>query len=201
MSTTKTQVLSKLSTSFGQSATAVSQKLGYSRKSDVVENFLWDLVDEGGLVENYMERGHNVFRKLQSSNRSTQNTVPTPAPASVLEDAFVDDTVNNYGYTVTNLGNGNRQVTDPNGRTKVISRDERIVVVNNDSSFRKIVKKPEQILAVIHEYSTLHKMATYVVTNSRNNESLVEDCFRSEVFNNDEPAIIFLGMAQHNKAA
>lgn len=201
---TKNEVLAEVSPSYYDSATEISRSLGYSRKNDTVQRFLTQLVNEGA-VETTSVSGYVAYRKVSAARRNTAAAVaPTQAPVaaqSSLENAFVDTTVNNFGYTVENLSNGTRKVTDPNGKSRVIAQDERIVVVNNDNSFRKIVKKPEHILTVIQEYSTLHKMSSYVVTNSRNNESLGEDCFAGSSFNQDEPSIIFLGMAQHNKAA
>lgn len=185
----------------GLSITAISKKLGYSRKSAVVEDVIWNAVDAGSLVE---------------SNNGQFNVYTIPEDEDLPEEDFEDDEamedeevveedddlsgfdaklaqipVDTHGYKVAQSSDG-FSVTLPNGRVHNVSAKERILVINQEKHIA--LTTPEDIVASIVDYANEKNITHYTITDMSLGRTITPKMI------NTNPVLIFIEVRRHNKA-
>lgn len=180
----------------GLSITAISKKLGYSKKSAVVEDVIWNAVESGDLVETNNGQ-FNVYTIPEDVYEDDEDD------EEVVEEAVEDDDlsgfdaklaqipVDTHGYNVAQTSDG-FSVTLPNGRVHTVSAKERILVINQEKHIA--LTTPEDIVASIVDYANEKNITHYTITDMSLGRTITPKMI------NTNPVLIFIEVRRHNKA-
>jgi len=187
-------------TKSGVSATALANKLGYTKAKQIMADL--QLAINEGLVSVNSEGRFPMYSKGEAKKEITKTE--DKSKTTLVEGEKVKDTLPEAdkrmleGYSVANIkykGKAMKKVTSPDGRKIRIEGDEKLLVINDQPKY--VVKTAEDVIKCIRKFAMENAMTTFTVNDIKLNKKVTND----KDLEVKDDHIMFLSIKKHNKAA
>ena len=176
------------------SATAISKELGFSKKSNVVCDFLEELISDGCVsADNNGSFTKYSFLKSKAAvaPKEEKKSGPVNEALGAFDPSSVRIPVDLHGFDIEENSRGFK-ITTAQGNVHQITKTQRILVINEKKKL--LVYQPEDVLFAIDDYCRKEQIQSYILKDLSVGRTIAPKDI------NMNPCIIFVQVEKHNKA-